>query len=121
MATPEDVQEKIVTLSLSRPGWSCNRLSDQLKLEGISVSTPTVQNILNKADLGTRFERWLRLEPKDYPKGDRALGPTDVFIENQNPCFREKHVESSRPGELLNQDTFFFGHLTGWARTICTP
>lgn len=35
------------------------------------------------------------------------------MIEKANPCFRERHVESSRPGELLAQDTFFVGHLRG--------
>jgi transposase len=68
MATPEDVQEKIVALSLSRPVWGCNRVSDQLKLEGVSVSAPTVQNILNKEGLGTRYERWLKLEEKTAEK-----------------------------------------------------
>src|SRR5215216_5238884 len=39
MTTPTEVEQKIVSLSLSRPGWGCNRVSDQLKkLEGISVS-----------------------------------------------------------------------------------
>jgi transposase InsO family protein len=36
-----------------------------------------------------------------------------AFIEKHNPCFKERHVESSCPGELLNQDTFFVGHLKG--------
>lgn len=36
-----------------------------------------------------------------------------AFIEKQNPCFRERHVESSRPGELLPQDTFYVGHMKG--------
>jgi hypothetical protein len=58
------VQEKIVKMSLSHPAWGCNRVSDQLKLEGISVSAPTVQNILNKEGLGNRYERWLKLEEK---------------------------------------------------------
>ena len=34
-------------------------------------------------------------------------------IEAANPPFRERHVESSRPGELLAQDTFYVGHLKG--------
>jgi transposase InsO family protein len=59
-----EVQEKIVKMSLSHPAWGCNRVSDQLKLEGISVSAPTVQNILNKEGLGNRYERWLKLEEK---------------------------------------------------------
>jgi transposase InsO family protein len=31
-------------------------------------------------------------------------------------CFRERHVESSRPGELLSQDTFCVGRLKGVGR-----
>ena len=33
--------------------------------------------------------------------------------EKYNPCFRERHVESSRPGELLCADTFFRGDSEG--------
>ena len=29
------------------------------------------------------------------------------------PCFRERHVESAAPGELLSADTFFVGSLKG--------
>jgi transposase InsO family protein len=32
-----------------------------------------------------------------------------AFLERLNPCFRERHVESSRPGELLSADTFMVG------------
>jgi transposase InsO family protein len=42
------------------------------------------------------------------------LTPQQVrAIEKANPCFKERHVESSRPGELLSQDTFYVGHLKG--------
>jgi hypothetical protein len=36
-------------------------------------------------------------------------------IEKYNLCFRERYVESSRSGELLNQDTFAY---TGASRTV---
>ena len=35
------------------------------------------------------------------------------LIEKANPAFRERHVESSRPGELLAQDTFYVGNFKG--------
>ncbi len=35
--TPVEVQERIVALSLERPKWGCVKLSDYLKLEGVSV------------------------------------------------------------------------------------
>jgi len=34
-------------------------------------------------------------------------------IEKANPCFRERYVESRRPGELLCADTFYVGRLKG--------
>lgn len=34
-------------------------------------------------------------------------------IEKANPRFKERHVESSRPGELLQQNTFYVGHFKG--------
>src|ERR671912_499601 len=39
-----------------------------------------------------------------------------AFLERLNPCFRERHVESSRPGELLSADTFMVGTLKGIGR-----
>ena len=113
MSTPEEVQQKIVQMSLSHPAWGCNRISDQLRLQNVSVSAPTVQNILNKKGIGSRYERWLRLEQETAQKEVELTAEQVSFIEKQNPCFRERHVESSRPGELLNQDTFFVGHLKG--------
>ena len=61
-STPEEVQQRIVQTSLSHPAWSCTRISDQLRLQSVSVSAPTVQNILNKKGIGSRYERRLRLE-----------------------------------------------------------
>jgi len=34
-------------------------------------------------------------------------------VAKANPCFRERHVESSRPGERLCQDTCFVGTFKG--------
>ena len=44
------------------------RTSDQLRLDGVSVSAPTVQNTLNRKGLGSRYERWLKLEEKTAEK-----------------------------------------------------
>jgi len=116
MTTLREVEQKIVSLSLAHPAWGCNRISDQLKLEGTGVNAPTVPNILNKNSLGTRYERWLKLEEETAKKEIELSAEQMAFIQKQNPCFKERHVESSRPGELLNQDTFdtfFVEHLKG--------
>ncbi len=84
-----------------------------LKAEGISISNVTIQKILIKHNLGSRYERWLALEKK-YAKEKIELTKEQIaFIEKQNPAFKERHIESSKPGELLSQDTFYVGRLKG--------
>jgi len=111
--TPPQVVEQILEIALNNPMWGCKRISDRLKLQGNYVSGPTVQKILNKHGMGSRYERLLKLEEKAL-KRKIELTPEQIkAIEKANPCFRERHVESKRPGELLCQDTFYVGHLKG--------
>lgn len=109
--TPPEVVEKVLALSLAHPAWGCVRLSDFLKLQGISLSSPTVQNILIKHEMGSRYERLLKLEERAATEPIELTAEQIRLIEKANPCFRERHVESSRPGELLCQDTFYVGQL----------
>jgi transposase InsO family protein len=110
--TPE-TESKILEASLSRPSWGCVKLSDYLKLQGVSVSSPTVQKILIRNNMGSVYERWMRLEEKHLTEGIELTAEQVSKIEKYNPCFKERHVESSRPGELLSADTFFVGTLKG--------
>jgi transposase InsO family protein len=116
MTTPPEVVERICELALAHPAYGCNRIEALLALEGRRVSAITIQKILNDKDLGTRSQRWLALE-KDLAEREIALSPEQAaFLEKLNPCFKERHVESSRPGELLSADTFMVGTLKGLGR-----
>jgi transposase InsO family protein len=114
--TPPEVVEHLLELSLSHPTWGCDRLSDYLKLEGTSISSPTIQSILIKHNLGSRYERLMKLEDKAAKEAIELTAEQVAQIEKANPCFRERHIESSQPGELLAQDTFFVGTLKGVGR-----
>lgn len=114
--TPPEIVEKVITVSLAHPKWGCVKVSDLLKLEGVSVSSPTVQNILIKHNLGQRDERMLEVERRHLEEGLVLTGEQVKALERFNPCFRERHVESSRPGELLSADTFTIGTLKGIGR-----
>jgi transposase InsO family protein len=114
--TPPEVVQKVLDLSMANPTRGCVWLSDLLKLEGINVSSPTVQDILIKNGLGKRYERLLKLEEKAAQEALELTAEQIALIEKNNPCFRERHVESSRPGELLSQDTFYVGRLKGVGR-----
>ena len=114
--TPPEIVERILELALKHPRWGCYKISDLLKVEGNYVSGPTIQNILNKNGLGTKYERQLKLEENFVNEGQKLTAEQVALIEKLNPCFRERHVESSSPGELLSQDTFYVGNLKGVGR-----
>lgn len=114
--TPLEVQDQVIALSLEHPKWGCVKLSDLLKLQGVSVSSPTVQNILIKHGLGQKYDRLLELERRHLEEGLELTAEQVQALEKANPCFRERHVESSRPGELLSADTFSVGTIKGIGR-----
>ena len=113
MTTPPEVVEKVVAMSGVNPAWGCTRLSDHLALAGVAISSPTVQKILIEHGMGTRYERLLKLEERLAAEPIELSAEQIRLIEKANPCFRERHVESSRPGELLAQDTFHVGTFKG--------
>jgi transposase InsO family protein len=114
--TPQHEVDRLLALSMEHPAWGCVKLSSMLKLEGITISSPTIQNILIKNGMASRFDRLLKLEVKASQKAIELTPEQVVWIEKNNPCYRERHVESSRPGELLSQDTFYVGVLKGVGR-----
>lgn len=111
--TPPEVVDRLLAVSMENPTRGCNWLHDRLLLEGISVSAPTIQGILNKHEMGSRYERLLKLEARALQEAIELTPQQVVWLEKANPSFRERHVESSRPGELLCQDTFYVGRLKG--------
>ena len=111
--TPVEVSDRILALALDHPAYGCNRIEAMLMLEGKRVSAITIQKILNDHDLGTRYDRWLALEARKAETPIELSAEQVAFIEKLNPAFRERHVESAMPGELLCQDTLFVGNLKG--------
>ena len=111
--TPAETLERIKELALEHPAYGCNRIEAMLSLEGKRVSAITIQKILNDAGLGTKYDRWLALEESNAGQAINLSAEQAAFIEKLNPCFRERHVESAGPGELLSADTFFVGNLKG--------
>ena len=114
--TPREVKEKVMRLSIEHPAWGRVRISDQLRLEGISVSPSTVRNIWLKEGLETRYRRILRLEEERGGEEVKLTEEQIRLIERANPCFRERRVESLYPGYLLSQDTFMIGTIKGVGR-----
>jgi transposase InsO family protein len=72
-----------------------------------------VRGVWLRHDLETRYKRLMRLE---IHAQDDTIVLTDEqvrLLERHSTEFRMRHVESNAPGELLNQDTFYWGTLKG--------
>jgi len=111
--TPPETVERILALSLQHPAWGCVRLSAHLTLDGVSVSSPMIQHVLIKHGMASNFDRLLKLEGRAASEPIELSAEQVVAIEKANPCFKERHVESARPGALLCQDTFLVGVVKG--------
>jgi len=114
--TPEKTVKRLLEVSFDHPGWGCIKLSDYLKLEGHSISSPTAQKILIRNNMASKYERLMRLEEKNVEEGIELSVEQIRLIERMNPVFRERHVESGEPGELLCQDTKLVGYLSGFGK-----
>ena len=114
--TPPEVKEKLIETSLKHPAWGPIHVSDHLRLQSVTVSPGTVRNIWLKENMETKYKRLLRLEQEKNGKDVDLTEEQIKLLEKANPCFRERHVESSYPGYLLSQDTFMVGTLKGIGR-----
>jgi transposase InsO family protein len=112
----KQVRTRVLEETANHPAWGQLRIAAQLRLDGISIEASTVRNIWKKHNLTRRYQRWLWVERQH---ADHAIILTEDQIkelEKLNPCLRERHVESPRPGYLLSQDTFFVGYFKGIGR-----
>jgi transposase InsO family protein len=101
---PALVEERIVAFALAHPGLGPRRIASELGREkwgGIVVSHNGVWRVLRRHGLNTRARRL------SLVAGYRA--PYQPPREPE----RERHIEVSRPGELVGFDCFFVGRLKG--------
>ena len=62
--TPPAVVKQVMAWVFKQPTWGCEKISLKLKQAGIRLSAVTVQDILNKHDVGTRQQRLFAAEKR---------------------------------------------------------
>ncbi len=108
-----EIEARILDYALTKPTHGAQRVANELRLQGLTVSSSGVRGVWLRHDLETRTKRLLRLE-RTASDTTFVLSDEQVrLLERHSVDFRCRHVEASRPGELLNQDTFFWGVLKG--------
>lgn len=108
-----EIQEKILAYCLEKPTHGSQRVSNELRLQGVTVSSSGVRGVWQRSGLETRYKRLMRLEQVAREQTLVLTEQQIMLLERHSTDFRCRHVESSRPGELLNQDTFYWGTLKG--------
>jgi transposase InsO family protein len=120
---PPELERQVIAWALAWPTWGCGRLAAQLAHLGVGRLSPsTVQRVLRRAGLATRRARLAGLE-------HHAARTAGLLTERTRRRLwrarygRTRHVEASRPGELVCLDTFYVGQLKGvgkvWQLTAC--
>jgi transposase InsO family protein len=108
-----EIEEKVLAYALDFPTHGAQRVANELRLQDINISSGGVRGVWLRNDLETRHKRLMRLE-REAQQDDFVLSEKQIeLLERHSVDFRCRHVESSRPGELLNQDTFYWGSLKG--------
>jgi transposase InsO family protein len=109
----EEVETQILAYALEHPTHGAQRAANELRLQGVQVGVSGVRGVWARHDLDTRLKRLLRLERTAQDTTVLLSDEQLRLLERHSVEFRCRHVEASRPGELLNQDTFFWGTLKG--------
>jgi len=108
-----EVEAQILAYALDHPTHDAQRVANELRLRGLQVSPSGVRGVWLRHELETRLKRLLRLE-QHAQQQTFVLSPEQLqLLERHSVDFRCRHVEAAGPGELLNQDTFYWGTLKG--------
>ena len=108
------IEAKVLDYCLQRPTHGAARVANELRLSDVEVSPSGVRGVWLRHDLETRYKRLMRLERESRDNTTFVLTDDQIrLLERHSPDFRCRHVESNAPGELLNQDTFYWGSLKG--------
>jgi transposase InsO family protein len=103
--TSQLVEQRVIAFSLGQPGLGPRRISAtlaQARWGGLVVSPNGVWRILRRHGLNRRISRLSLVAGYAAPPGPEPL--------ERAP---ERHVEASRPGELVGFDCFHVGRLAG--------
>ena len=99
------VEQRVVAFALGHPGFGPARISAELRRDkwgGIVLSPNGVHRVLRRHGLNTRAKRLgLVAGYAAPPEPERRPAPP------------ERHLDVSRPGEMVQMDCFFIGRLSG--------
>jgi transposase InsO family protein len=107
---PEHLEHRILAFSLAHPGLGPRRVAAELARErwgGLRVSANGVYRALSRHGLSTRRARLSLVAGYAAPPGPERA-----------PEEPPRHLDASRPGDLVGMDCFYVGRLSGTKGTV---
>jgi transposase InsO family protein len=111
------IEQKVITIATDNPALGQQRVSNELRKEGIVLSPGGVRSIWLRNDLETFKKRLKALETKVAKEGLILTESQVVAIEKAKEE-KEAHgeIETAHPGYLGAQDTYYVGTIKGVGR-----
>ncbi len=112
----EEMETAILDYCLHNPTHGCLRVSQQLNLKGVTVSSGGVRGVWHRHKLTSKHQRLLRLEQHSQETKIELSENHIRLLERFSPEFRERHIQADFTGDLVAMDTFMVGTLKGIGR-----
>jgi len=109
-----EVEKSILDYCLEYPTHGQVRVSNELRQDGVIVSSGGVRGVWLRHDLATKGLRLKRLERYSAETGN-VLTESQVKALEEAKEEKQSHgeIETHHPGFLLGQDTYYVGYIKG--------
>ena len=113
-----EIEDAVVKKTYDYPAYGQVRIANELKKEGILLSSGGIRSIWQRHNLETFKKRLVALEEKAAKEG---MVYTEAQLQVLETAKREREnnpdeIETQHPGYLISQDTFYVGYLKGVGR-----
>ena len=110
----ENIEKRILSYCLAYPTYGQTRVANELRQEGLEISSGGVRGVWLRRDLTTKALRLKRLQ-KYHTETSNIL--TESQVQALEDAKEEKQacgeIETYHPGFLLSQDTYYVGYIKG--------